>query len=147
MNTKQLFEQFSKLSLKRVCDTVNVCYQYALKLSKSPIKGEVYDASKINYDELDRMFSRKNINLDEYDWKTINDETIVHEPINPLTDFEVGVEFTIRNVQSYCQIVFINRNDEDDSIIELIFKDYDTNKCRVMSADTFMHQSPRILSK
>jgi hypothetical protein len=101
---------------------------------------------KINYAELDKLFERKQINLDNYDWQDITNKMKIYEPITPLDEFKIGVIFTLRNNNNGCEVVYLNK-DENDNVIEIIFKDYDNNKCRVMSTDTFMHQSPRILSK
>ena len=144
MKTKELFTTYTKLNLKRVCDTLGVCYQYALKLSKTPIKGQTYDPSSINYVELDKMFDRKGIKLEEIDWTSIENDIVVRTPSTPIEDFKVGTRFKARNIESAI-IVYINES-KDFDVCEYAFIDESNGKMRVMSVDTFLHQSPRIIA-
>ena len=145
MKTNELFTTYPKLNLKRVCDTLGVCYQYALKLSKTPVKDQAYDPSAINYTELDKMLDRKGIKLEDTDWSAIEQDITVREPAIPLEKFQVGTSFQARNI-SEATIVYINIWETRD-IYEIAFVDHNTGKMRVMSADTFLHQSPRIIQK
>ena len=138
MKTKELFNNFPKLSLKRICDELNVCYQYVLKASKKPIANQLYDPAATNYDEIDRIFEKKNINLEDYDWRAIEDSIKVFEPINKIEDFEFDTEFKIRGSEDYHKVIYITDT-------HIVFMQINSTQPRVMNWDTFLHQSPRII--
>ena len=138
MKTKELFTNFPKLSLKRICDELNICYQYVLKASKKPIPNEPYDPSSTNYDEIDKILDRKQINLDDYDWKSIEDSIKVYEPINKVEDFDIDTEFKMRGSDDYYKVIYKTET-------HIVFIQIDSTQPRVMNWDTFLHQSPRII--
>lgn len=144
LTTKTLFETYETLNLKKFCENLNLCYQYVLKLSKTPIKGQAYDPTIINYNEIDKVLTRKNINLENYDWEGLVSTIKTYEPVTPITEFKISTIFTLRNNKNGCEVIYLNII--EDEITEIVFKDYDTNKIRVMSTDTFLHQSPRIIN-
>lgn len=143
MKTNELFTNYPKLNLKRVCDTLGVCYQYALKLSKTPVKGQSYDPTAVNYAELDKMFDRKGIKLEDTDWDTVAQDIVVRTPATPIEDFIPGICFKARNIEN--ATVFTVNKQETKDVYEIVFLDNTTGHMRVMSADTFLHQSPRII--
>ena len=133
---------YAKLSLKKICEVTNVCYQYVLKASRKPIPDKPYNPTDFNYDEVNRIFERKNVNFDDYDWSKIESEIVVVAPINKIDDFKVGVEFTLRETDDKTGIVY-----EVIYVTEthIVFKAVDSTHPRVMNFDTFVHQSPRIV--
>ena len=134
---------YPKLSLKKICEVTNVCYQYALKSSKKPIPNKLYNPTDFNYEEVDKIFERKNINLEDYDWRSIEDEIITIVPINKIEDFEIGVEFTLRETSEdkngvVYEVIYTTET-------HIVFKAVSSTQPRVMNYDTFVHQSPRIV--
>lgn len=132
---------YPKLSLKKICEVTNVCYQYVLKSSKKPIPNTSYDPTSINYEEVDKIFERKGVDLGSFDWGTIENEITTITPINKIEDFEIDVEFTLREVEekkgTVYRVIFTTET-------HIVFMSKESTQPRVMNWDTFVHQSPRI---
>lgn len=140
-NFETLKTTYPKVSLKKICEVTNVCYQYVLKASKKPIPNTPYDPTSINYDEVDKIFERKGIDLSSFDWETIENEITTIIPINKVEDFTVGKEFTLRETEEKKGTIY--------SVIyttetHIVFMSNESTQPRVMNWDTFVHQSPRI---
>ena len=144
MTIKEIKTNYTKLSLKKICDETKVCYQYVLKASKKPIENQPYDATAFNYDEVQKIFDKKGINLDNYDWSQINSEQKVFEPINKPEDFDSNPNnptfFKIRNDNTYYVTIYTT----ETHIVFLPASKSEGTQPRVMNWDTFLHQSPRI---
>ena len=145
MSTTTTFEtiktNYPKLSLKKICEVTNVCYQYVLKASKKPIPNTPYDPTSINYEEVDKIFERKGVDLSSFDWKSLEDEIVTIVPINKIEDFKVDVEFTLREVEekkgTIYKVIYVTES-------HIVFMSNESTQPRVMNWDTFVHQSPRI---
>lgn len=130
---------YPRISLKRICDELGLCYQYVLKASKQPIPGQAYDPSAINYQAIEKIVANKKADVSSVDWAAIEASTKVVEPINKPEDFQVGTSFTLRGNDSVWTVVY-------QTITHVVFvADADTQP-RVMNWDTFQHQSPRIIN-
>ena len=142
MKFETIKTNYPKLSLKKICEVTNVCYQYVLKSSKKPIPNKPYDPTEINYEEVDKIFERKGIDLESFDWETIESEIITIVPINKIEDFKEGVEFTLREVEekkgTLYRVIYTTST-------HIVFMSYESTQPRVMNWDTFVHQSPRIV--
>ena len=141
MKFENLRTNYPKLSLKKICEVTNVCYQYVLKASKKPIPNMPYDPTAINYDEVDKIFESKDVDLSSYDWKSLEDEIATIVPINKIEDFKIDVEFTLREVEekkgTIYKVIFTTET-------HVVFMSNESTQPRVMNWDTFVHQSPRI---
>lgn len=144
LNIETIKTNYPKLSLKLICETTGICYQYALKASKKPIPNETYDPSSFNYSEVDKIFDRKNIDLSSFDWETLEAQIKTVTPINKIEDFTVGSEFTLRESEEKRGTVYETIYTTETHIV---FKAVDNTQPRVMNWDTFVHQSPRIISE
>lgn len=129
-----------KLSLKRVCDVLEIGYQYILKTSKQPIAGQPYDPATTNYAAVQAILDRKGIKLEDTDWAVVENSVVTFEPINKREDFEIGCEFKLRADDSVYALHM-------STATHVVFMAVDSTQPRVMNWDTFMHQSPRILNK
>lgn len=141
-NFETIKTNYPKLSLKKICEVTNVCYQYVLKASKKPIPNKPYDPTEINYGEVDKIFERKGVDLASFDWETIENEITTIVPINKIEDFVSGTEFTLREVEekkgTIYKVIFITAT-------HIVFMSNESTQPRVMNWDTFAHQSPRIV--
>lgn len=141
---KELKNAYPKISLKKICDETKVCYQYVLKASKQPIENQPYDATAFNYEAVQKIFDKKEIDLSSYDWDQINASQKIFEPINKPEDFSVENQttFKIRNDAVTYKVIYTT-----ESHIVFIAEDPNVStQPRVMNWDTFLHQSPRIIS-
>lgn len=133
---------YPKLSLKKICEVTGVCYQYVLKASKKPIPNKPYDPAEINFEEVDKIFERKGVDLSSYDWKSLEDEIITIIPINKVEDFKIDAEFTLRETEekkgTIYKVIFTTES-------HIVFMSNESTQPRVMNWDTFVHQSPRII--
>lgn len=143
MTLQQLLEGYEgKLSLRKVCDVMGVCYQYALKASKQPVAGEAYDPNAINYAAVEKVIARKG-NLADHDWDAIVAAAKVYTPLNALTEFGVGTQFRFRydDKEVIRTIVYMTGS----YVVHTSSVD-DNEKPSVQNNDTFLHQSPRIVA-
>lgn len=143
MTLQQLLEKYEgNLSLKKVCDTLGVCYQYALKASKQPIVGEAYDPNTINYVAVEKVIARKG-DINDFDWDAIVAAPKAYAPLNTLTEFEVGTQFRFRydDKEVVRTIVYMTGS----YVVHTSSVD-GNEKPSVQNNDTFLHQSPRIVA-
>ena len=142
MNIKELREEYPNVSLKRICEEAGLCYQYILKASKQPIPNQTYDATAFNYEAVQKIIDRKEIKLEDIDWKVINDSIKTYEPINQPEEFDATQQtnFKLRISDEVYKVVYT-------TITHIVFVSIneDNTQPRVMNWDTFLHQSPRIL--
>ena len=137
---KQIREDYKMISLKAFCEATELCYQYILKASKKPVKGQPYDPTAVNYDAVQKIIDQKCIDLDSFDWDKLNSEHILRTtPINAIDDFKIGTQFKLRTDDNVYRVVYI-------SITCIAFVDSFDEKIRTMNHDTFIHQSPRIIN-
>lgn len=129
---------YPRISLKRICDELNLCYQYVLKVSKQPIPGKPYDPTEINYPAIEKIVTNKKVNISEIDWEEIESSIKIIEPINKPEDFTVGTQFTLRGNDNVWEVVY-------RTVSHVVFIADNDTQPRVMNWDTFEHQSPRIV--
>lgn len=162
----ELRKAYPNLSLKKICETLGLCYQYVLKASKQPKAGEVYDPiNGFNDDAVNAIIERKGVNLEStvvdgestpIDWDAIAAECAAARSSRSdsaaISDFEIGKLFTLRNTRedvvykviykSETHIVFVAcdvlTSATLENRLELI------NVPRVMNYGTFLHQTPRL---
>ena len=140
---KELKTTYPKISLKKICDETKVCYQYVLKASKQPIENQPYDATAFNYEAVQKIFDKKEIDLSSYDWDQINANQKVFEPINKPEDFICNTTFfKIRNVET----IYVTVYTTESHIVFVPASRSEGTQPRVMNWDTFLHQSPRIIT-
>lgn len=136
---------YPKLSLKAICEASGLCYQYVLKASKQPVPNTPYDPTAVNYEAIAKIVERKGCNLDSIDWAALESQIRVVTPINKPEDFKVGDEFTLREVTAEKKGTVYTILVTTDT--HLVFMACDSTQPRVMNWDTFVHQSPRIITK
>lgn len=156
---KDIRVAYPGISLKRLCETAGLCYQYVLKASKQPIAGEAYDAASFNYDAVQRICDKRtDLDLSAFDWASIEAEALQAKSAQPrvsaVADFHPGTLFTLRNPKEVTfntiyvtstHIVFIAAAEAETATSTEDNSMY--TQPRVMSWDTFTHQSPRILPR
>lgn len=94
-----IFTTYDNISIRNLAATLNISYHSLLKASKKPIPGEIYDPTMINYDEMETVIAKKEINLDDYDWSEVN-ESFVRQASNVIKDksqFKIGDKVYLRN--------------------------------------------------
>lgn len=145
---KTLLDNNASLSLKRICETAGLCYQYVLKASKQPIPNTPYDPEGFNDDAVMKIVERRKVNLDDFDWNKITAEIAVRVPAQTREDFPVDTLFKMRGTK---------RSDETtpDALYKVVYSTEfqvvfqcetmgeQYGMLRVMNWDTFFHQSPR----
>lgn len=140
MTLQSVMEQHPRLSLKRICDEAKLCYQYLLKAGKQPIAGQAYDPTATNYAAMDAIIKKRGVDLSAFDWDSIEATIQIVEPINKPEDFTVGTEFKLRGDTTVFTTVFTTET-------HIVFMARFGTQPRVMSWDTFQHQSPRITDR
>lgn len=136
-----VLKEHSKLSLKRVCDEAGLCYQYVFKASKTPIEGVPYDASATNFEAVQRIVDKKEIDLSKFDWEAIEASVKTFEPVNKSEDFQTETNFRLRADEKIYTVLYRNEN----YVCFINSEETTIAQPRVMNWDTFLHQSPRII--
>lgn len=94
-----LFNNYDNLSVRNIANTLGISYHMLLKASKAAKAGEVYDPTVMNFDAMQAMIDKKEINLDDYDWATINESFVKQSGtvIKDHSSFKVGDKVYLRN--------------------------------------------------
>lgn len=139
MTTKKLFEKYENVTLRRFAQALELNYNMVLKIARKPIEGVPYDPTATNYDELDALIARREINLDEVDWKEVNAQptrtSTATLPKN-IDEFEVGTKCYLR--------------DDNENAYEVLYKTgthivimkEGTTEPRALSYNTFFFKGP-----
>lgn len=99
VNLKELMEKYPNVSLRKLALSLELSYGWILKCSKKPIPGQPYDPDAINYDAVAETFARKNIDLSQLDWESLNESTQTSRGISLQKDmsaFQVGGKVYLR---------------------------------------------------
>jgi hypothetical protein len=99
VDLKSLMEQYPNVSLRKLALSLELSYGWILKCSKKPITGQPYDPDAINYDEVQKTFERKGIDLTQLDWESLNESTQTSRGIlltKDMSAFEVGQKVYLR---------------------------------------------------
>lgn len=99
VDLKSLMEQYPNVSLRKLALSLELSYGWILKCSKKPIAGQPYDPDAINYDEVQKTFERKGIDLTQLDWESLNESTQTSRGISLQKDmsaFQVGGKVYLR---------------------------------------------------
>lgn len=132
MTTKELFAQEENISLRKLAVAANVSYQMLLKAAKKPVAGEVYDATAINYDEVDKLLTKKGFDFETLDVAQLKKEA--QSKALKETEIDVGARYTMRGSDDVWEVAVITSE-------QLCLKSGDI--LRAMSIATFLHQTPK----
>lgn len=136
---KEIKTMYPRLSLRRICEETQLCYQYLLKASKQPIAKQAYDPTATNYEAMNAIIAKKGIDLDSFAWSEIEASIKVVEPISKPNEFVGGeTEFKLRVDDTIYLTMFTTET-------HIVFMPVGETQPRVMNWDTFLHQSPRVI--
>lgn len=99
VNLEELMTKYPNVSLRKLALSLELSYGWILKCSKKPIPGQPYDPDAINYEEVQKTFARKGINLEELDWASLNESAQTSRGISLVKDmssFQVGGKVYLR---------------------------------------------------
>lgn len=139
MTTKYVLENYENVSIRRFAEAVEVNYNMLLKASKKPIEGVPYDPTAINYDAIDAIIEKKEIDLDNIDWEAVNEKpsrfntAVLSKNID---DFKVGDKVYLR--------------EDNETPFEILYKTgthvvimkENTSEPRALSHSTFFFKGP-----
>lgn len=139
MTTKYVFENYENISIRRFAKAIEVNYNMLLKASKKPIESVPYDPTSINYDAIDAIIEKKEINLDEIDWEAVNEKPsrISTATLSKnIDDFNVGDKVYLR--------------EDNETPFEILYKTgthvvimkEGTSEPRALSHSTFFFKGP-----
>lgn len=139
MTTKYVLENYENVSIRRFAEAIGVNYNMLLKASKKPIEGVPYDPTAINYDAIDKIIEKKEINLDEIDWEAVNEKPSRNSTAvlsKNIDDFNVGDKVYLR--------------EDNESPFEILYKTgthivimkEGTSEPRALSHSTFFFKGP-----
>ena len=99
IDLKTLMERYPNVSLRKLALSLELSYGWILKCSKKPIAGQPYDPDAVNYDEVEKTFARKGIDLTTLDWESLNESSQTSRGILLTKDmdaFQVGQKVYLR---------------------------------------------------
>lgn len=99
VDLKTLMELYPNVSLRKLALSLDLSYGWILKCSKKPIAGQPYDPDAINYEEVQKTFERKGIDLSSLDWESLNESSQTSRGILLTKDmdaFQVGQKIYLR---------------------------------------------------
>lgn len=139
MTTKYVFENYENISIRKFAQAVEVNYNMLLKASKKPIEGVPYDPTSVNYDAIDAIVAKKEIDLEQIDWATINELPTRNSSATlskNIEDFNVGDKVYLR--------------EDNENAFEILYKTEthivimkeNTSEPRALSHSTFFFKGP-----
>ena len=93
---REKIEMYPNVSLRKLAEAINVSYPTILKASKKPVVGKPYDPTVWNFDALDELVAKKEINLDDLDWEAMNTKATKATLIKDHSAFNVGDKVYLR---------------------------------------------------
>jgi hypothetical protein len=99
INLEELMNKYPNVSLRKLALSLDLSYGWILKCSKKPITGQPYDPDAVNYEEVQKTFVRKGIDLSTLDWESLNESTQTSRGIlltKDMSAFEVGQKVYLR---------------------------------------------------
>lgn len=106
-DVQNLFETYENLSLRKLSMTVSLSYPVVLTAAREPIPGQPYNPDEINYEAIAKKLNRKEINLSDYDWAAINEESKRTTTLSKnMDDFKVDTVVYLRKDNTPLKIVY-----------------------------------------
>lgn len=99
ISLEELMNTYPNVSLRKLALSLELSYGWILKCSKKPIAGQPYDPEAVNYEEVQKTFERKGIDLTSLDWETLNESSQTSRGISLQKDmgaFQVGGKVYLR---------------------------------------------------
>ena len=93
---REKIEMYPNVSLRKLAEAINVSYPTILKASKKPVAGMPYDPTVWNFDALEELVAKKEVNLDDLDWEAMNTKTSKATLIKDHSAFNVGDKVYLR---------------------------------------------------
>lgn len=93
---REKIEMYPNVSLRKLAEAINVSYPTILKASKKPVAGKPYDPTVWNFDALDELVAKKEVNLDDLNWEAMNTKTTKATLIKDHSAFNVGDKVYLR---------------------------------------------------
>lgn len=93
---KNKIETYPNVSLRKLAEAINVSYPTILKASKKPVAGQPYDPTVWNFDALDQLVAKKEVNLDDLDWEAMNTKATKATLVKDTSAFNVGDKVYLR---------------------------------------------------
>lgn len=93
---REKIEMYPNVSLRKLAEAINVSYPTILKASKKPVAGKPYDPTVWNFDALDELVAKKEVNLDDLDWEAMNTKATKATLVKDTSAFNVGDKVYLR---------------------------------------------------
>ena len=109
-----------------------------LKASKKPIEGVPYDPTAINYDAIEAIVERKEINLEEIDWEAVNEKPTRASSVlsKSIDDYKVGDKVYLReDNENAFEILYMTGT-------HVVIMKEGTSEPRALSHSTFFFKGP-----
>lgn len=138
MTTKYVFENYENVSIRRFAEAINVNYNMLLKASKKPIEGVPYDPTAINYDAIEAIVERKEVNLEEIDWEAVNEKPTRASSVlsKSIDDYKVGDKVYLReDNENAFEILYMTGT-------HVVIMKEGTSEPRALSHSTFFFKGP-----
>lgn len=135
MNLQTYMEKYENVSIRKLSTETGVNYGILLKLSKQPIPGQIYNPEAINYAAVEEKLTKKNVNLEELDWESMNVGRTA-TPSKSVDDFKVGDEVYLRKNNEVPYVIVY----KTETHVVIMLKG--TSEPQAWSNNTFMLNGP-----
>lgn len=135
---RSYFERYENVSIRQFAKATNLSYHGLLKASKKPVEGEIYNPEAINWVEMEKIVEKNNVNLDDIDWKQLNEKSVTKANVveKDIEQFTVGTQWYLRrNKSTPYTIVYRTKT-------HVVVQLNDSEDLNCWSWNTFMFQGP-----
>ena len=134
-NLQTYMEKYENVSIRKLAANTGINYGILLKLSKQPIPGQIYNPEAINYAAVEEKLTKKNVNIEELDWESMNvgRTTTLSKSVD---DFKVGDEVYLRKNNEVPYIIVY----KTETHVVIMLKG--TSEPQAWSNNTFMLNGP-----
>ena len=139
MSVKEALENTPNLSLRKIALATNVTYGILLKASKKPIEGIPYDPANVNYEAIDEVLNRREIDLSELDLIAIAGEA--RTKATKEVDLQMNQQYKLRGQETVYEIVALTKSHV--CLQAITENEFEEIPLRAMSIATFLHQTPK----
>lgn len=140
ISLREALEANENITLRKLAIETSATYNVLLKASKAPIEGEIYDPTKMNYDEVEKkLIAKIGIeNFNKIDWNDLNEKSTKAPSIK--VNVKVGNEVILRDKKAFYVVIF-------KTSTHIVIMAEDSTSPRAMSNGTFEHLGGRIANE
>jgi hypothetical protein len=68
LKTENIFAKHAEMTLAKLAKATAINHATIMSYAKKPIEGQIYDPTKTNYAEIDKLIEKKKVDMSKIDW-------------------------------------------------------------------------------